>query len=103
MCTRVLFQMKQRFTPQISCRSSVSAFKCTLRFPLPLTFLTEFFFFPCFFPGVRALFVSLSEKLLGLPFGGRGCFGVGGQDAHYVLESFADLSSESVRVLEYGN
>lgn len=69
----------------------------------PFDFPYWVLFFSLFFPGVRALFVSLSEKLLGLPFGGRGCFGVGGQDAHYVLESFADLSSESVRVLEYGN
>lgn len=91
--------------PQISCRSSVSPFKRTLRCHLPLIFLTEFFFFfffPCYTPlqgwraSARALFVSLSEKLLGLPFGGRGRFGVGGEDAHDVLESFADLSSEPV-------
>lgn len=39
----------------------------------------------------------LSKKLLGLPFGRWG------EDGHYVLQSFADLSSKSVRVLECRN
>lgn len=76
--------------------------------PFHFPYRVHFFcLFVCFlvahqWVSVRALSVSLSEKLLGLPFGGRGGFGRG-VDAHYVLESFADLSSESMRVLKDRN
>lgn len=56
-----------------------------------------YFVFVCRYTPLRALFVALSEELLGLPFGVRG------QDGDDVLESSADLNSESVRVLEDTN
>lgn len=54
--------------------------------------------------GIFVHVVPHSEQLLALRlgrvFGGRGGFGVSGEDSHDVLESFAYLSSEPVGVLQ---
>lgn len=57
----------------------------------------------CFIHVARP-FLPDSEELLGLrlawAFGGRGGFGVSGEETHNVPEGFAYLSSESVGVLQ---